>query len=537
MKIRSRPFYILAFMATFSVCGFGAEDKPANIILILTDNLNPDLLGPYGNTEIRTPNLDRMAQGGLTFDRAFSVSGVCSPTRATLLTGLLPSQTGVHNALPSVFSVENWSAIEEFRNLPQTLSDAGYATGLIGKYHLGQPDHAQLGFDEWVTFPSGHTNSFYGATIIDNEQSYWEEDTHLTDFWTAKAEEFIRQNAGRTQPFFLFLSYNGPYNIAPVVLNPPNNRHVPYYEKHVPGTPQEPLHPFIKNLVIDAILDNREALKGWRIDEETGGREGRKLVWSDLAWQVAESLNNRTAMINVGSEVSMVDDGVGRILATLEESGLTEETLVIFSSDQGAAYGQHGLWGNSSQAKPVVAYDENMQIPFIARHPGKITPGRRANEMISLYDVLPTLLDYTGLDNLSVSNTPGTSFHDVLIGNQVEWKNEVFFEYILTRAIRTPEWKYVKRFLRTPDELYHLTEDPDENRNLITDMNYGDTIAGLDKRLSDFFDAYADPEYNVWKGGTAKAVLMYGGRNEPFEEHFPGWKKPFVKKADSIFRD
>lgn len=537
MKIRSCSLYILAFIVTFSVSGFGMEEKPPNIILLLTDNLNPDLLGPYGNTEIRTPNLDKMAQDGLTFDRAFSVSGVCSPARATLLTGLLPSQTGVHNALPSSFTVDGWSAIEEFRNLPQTLSDAGYATGLIGKYHLGQPDNPQLGFDEWVTFPSGHTNSFYGATIIDNGQSYWEEDTHLTDFWTAKAEEFIRKKAGRTKPFFLFLSYNGPYNLAPVVLNPPNNRHVPYYEKHVPGTPQEPMHPFLKNLITDAILDNREALKGWRIDEGTGGRKGRKLVWADLTWQVAESLNNKTAMINVGSEVSMVDDGVGRILATLEELGLTEETLVIFSSDQGAAYGQHGLWGNSSQARPVVAYDENMHIPFIARHPGEIEAGRRVDDMISLYDVLPTLLDYTGLDNLPVRNSPGTSFHDVLLGNEVEWKNEVFFEYILTRAIRTPEWKYVKRFLRTPDELYHLAVDPDENRNLASDPDYKETVAVLDRRLTGFFETYAAPEYNVWEGGTAKAALMYGDRNEPFEEHFPGWKKPFVKKADSVFRD
>ena len=537
MKIRSCSFYMLAFMVTFSVCGVDAQEKPPNIILILTDNLNPDLLGPYGNTEIRTPNLDRMAQDGLTFERAFSVSGVCSPARAALLTGLLPSQTGVHNALPSGFKVENWSAIEEFRNLPQTLSDAGYATGLVGKYHLGEPDNAQLGFDFWVTFPSGHTNSFYGATIIDNGHSYWEEDTHLTDFWTAKAEEFMRKSAMGTQPFFLFLSYNGPYNLAPVVLNPPDNRHVPYYEKHVPGMPQEPLHPFLKNLITDTMFDNKEALKGWRIDERKGKHEGQKLTWADLAWQEAEALNNKAAMINVGSEVSMVDDGVGRILGTLEDLGLTEKTLVIFSSDQGAAYGQHGLWGNSSQARPVVAYDENMHIPFIVMHPGTIEASRRAGEMISLYDVLPTLLDYTGLDKLSIRNTPGNSFLDVLLGNQLEWQNEVYFEYILTRALRTVEWKYVKRFLHAPNELYHLAGDPDENRNLITDPNYGDIVSDLDKRLTGFFDTYADPKYNVWEGGTAKAVLMYGDKNELFEEHFPGWKKPLVEKADYIFRD
>ena len=217
-------------------------------------------------------------------------------------------------------------------------------------------------------------------------------------------------------------------------------------------------------------------------------------------------------MLNVASETSMIDDGVGKIHALIEKLDLDGDTLIIFTSDQGAAYGQHGLWGNSSQALPVVAYDQNMRIPFIVRHPGKIGTGKRAAEMINLYDVLPTLLDYIGLNKLSIRNTPGKSFHQVLLGNEVEWKNETYFEYILTRAIRTPEWKYVKRFLRTPNELYHLTDDPDENRNLITDPNYEDTIADLDNRLSDFFNMYSEPEYNIWEGGTAKAVLMYGDK-------------------------
>ena len=175
-----------------------------------------------------------MAQEGLTFDRAFSVSGVCSPARAALLTGLLPSQTGVHNALPSGFTWENWSAIEEFRNLPQTLSDAGYATGLVGKYHLGQRIMRNLDLITGLPSPAAIPTVFMGATIIDNGHSYWEEDAHLTEFWTAKAEEFMRKSAMGTQPFFLFLSYNGPYNLAPVVLNPPENRHVPYYENTSP---------------------------------------------------------------------------------------------------------------------------------------------------------------------------------------------------------------------------------------------------------------------------------------------------------------
>ena len=512
------------------------KDYP-NIVLIIADNLNPSLLGPYGNMEITTPNLDRMATEGMLFERAFAVSGVCSPTRASLLTGLLPSQTGVHNALPSGYEVDDWSAIEEFRNLPQTLKDAGYQTGLVGKYHLGQPDNAQLGFDYWVTFPSGHTNNFHGATIIDNGRTYWEEDTHLTDFWTEKAEDFIEESAGQDKPFFLFLSYNGPYNLAPVVLNTPDNRHVDYYRKRIPGSPQEPIHPFLKNLIVDATLHDQEALKGWRIDEKEGKNIRKKHTWADLAWATAIALNNKKAMLTVASETSMIDDGVGRIHAIIETLGLDEDTLIIFTSDQGAAYGQHGLWGNSSQARPVVAYDQNMRIPFIMSHPGVISENARTDKIINQYDVLPTLLEYIGLGDLPIENSPGKSFTGLLLDEETQWENVTYFEYILTRAIRTKEWKYVKRLLRSPDELYNLSDDPGENNNLIGNPSHEHVVADLDSRLTSFFDQFSATEYDVWRGGTAKAVLMYGGRNELFEGHFRNWKPPFVKKASNVYKD
>ena len=131
-----------------------AQTRP-NIILILSDNQSSSLLGTYGNKEIKTPNIDRLANEGIRFNNAFAINGVCSPTRATLLTGLIPSQTGIHVALPSDINVPDWSGIEEFRSLPQTLAEAGYNTGLVGKYHLGMPHKPQLGFKYWVTFPSG----------------------------------------------------------------------------------------------------------------------------------------------------------------------------------------------------------------------------------------------------------------------------------------------------------------------------------------------------------------------------------------------
>jgi len=130
-----------------------AQDRP-NVLLIMTDNQSPNLLGAYGNRDIRTPNIDQLARDGLLFAHAYATSGVCSPSRAVLMTGLIPSANGVHNGLPARYAVEDYAAIEEFRNLPQTLADAGYYTGLVGKYHLGrhekpQSEYADPVFDLW----------------------------------------------------------------------------------------------------------------------------------------------------------------------------------------------------------------------------------------------------------------------------------------------------------------------------------------------------------------------------------------------------
>ena len=128
----------IGLLALLAVTRISVADSPPNIVLIISDNQSQSLLGTYGNAGILTPNIDQLAAEGIQFNRAFSVNGVCSPTRATLMTGLLPSQTGVHVALPTNVDVADWSAIEEFRNLPQTLKKAGYNTALVGKYHLGR---------------------------------------------------------------------------------------------------------------------------------------------------------------------------------------------------------------------------------------------------------------------------------------------------------------------------------------------------------------------------------------------------------------
>lgn len=517
-----------------SAVAHGASDRP-NLVLIVTDNQSEQLLGAYGNTQIKTPHIDRLAGQGMRFTRAYAGSAVCSPTRATLLTGLMPSQHGVHNGLPSVFDLPEWSAVQEFRSLPQTLSDAGYQTALIGKYHLGEPQKAQMGFQHWVTFPTGHTTSFHDVDIIENGKVYPLEGEHLTDFWTRKAEAFLSSRE-KEKPFFLYLSYNGPYNLPPLVTRTPRNRHAAYYQANMPSFPQEPVHPFLRRAAIEEssvedVKREQAENKRWGVnDAESVGEMGAAPELS-YGWQIIHALNNKTAMINLASEMTMIDDGVGRILSKLEALGLESNTIVVFTSDQGSAYGQHGLWGNSSWARPHPAYREHMQIPLLVKQPGVVAGGSVANQVVAQYDIFPTLLEMMGLNQLEVEGSPGRSFNAVLTGQQSPWEDTAFFEYISVRAVVNGNWKYVKRMFGEPHELYNLSDDPFEYANLISRSEHAATKQMLNQLIDDFFAEHADPRFDPWRGGTAKALMMYSDRNDKFRRLFPGWPEPFVAES------
>jgi arylsulfatase A-like enzyme len=512
-----------------------ATERP-NIVLIVTDNQSEQLLGAYGNDDILTPNIDALAKAGVTFERAYATSGVCSPTRATLLTGLLPSQHGVHNGLPSKFDIPDYAAVAEFRSLPQTLADAGYNTALVGKYHLGAPHQPQMGFQYWVTFPTGHTTSFRDVEVIDNGRTYPLENEHLTDFWTRKAETFIQHQSAQ-QPFFLYLAYNGPYNLPPLVTREPENRYADYYRENVPHFPQEPVHPYLRRAAIEDsdvedVLKEQQEYRDWGVkDAESIGAHGAAPELS-YGWQTIHALNNKTAMINLASEMSMIDDGVGRIMLALDSQGVLDNTIIIFTSDQSSAFGQHGLWGNSSWARPHPVYREHMQIPLIITAPTRIASGSRTDSIVNQYDIFPTLLDLADFRDEKILHSPGVSFVRALRDTKQNLPRMAFFEYITARAVVTDEWKFIKRMFGEPSELYNLKTDPQENINLIADPEHAQLAAQLGEEIDTFFLEYADPAYDPWRGGTGKAILMYSDRNERFEAAFVDWRKPFVERLE-----
>ena len=511
---------IVTAIVLLAAAASNAAARP-NVLLIMSDNQSPSLLGAYGNQLIRTPNIDQLAREGALFEHAYATSGVCSPARAVLLTGLIPSATGVHNGLPRSWSIDSYSAIAEYRNWPQTLADAGYQTALIGKYHLGSHEAPTLGFDHWVTFAGGHTVSFTDVEIFDNGNRYnvAAVDEHLTDFWTRRAVEYLRGFNPDDGPFFLWLSYNGPYILPPTVNEPAVSRFVAGYEDVDLPMPQYPVHPYLRE---------------W---EKWDTTQDDDVVGGTYPWAAIDALNNRRAMLNIAGETTHVDHGVGQVVAALEEAGLTDNTLVIYLSDQGSSYGQHGIWGNSSWGVPPPAYNENMQVPMIMRHPGRIPSGSKVRELINQFDVFPTLLDYLGLAHLDIANSPGESFLPLLLGKAMEWDDELFFEYITTRVVQTRRWKFTKRFIEGSNELYDMAADPGETKNLVGVPGFADVIAQMDARLTAFFAKYADPEFDPWSGGTAKARMFYEqSRNDRFRDEFPEFRDPFVERRPA-FRD
>jgi arylsulfatase A-like enzyme len=466
----SLPHLRLAACLGFAALAVTAAARPPNLVFILTDNQGAWTLGCYGNRDIRTPNIDQLAAEGTRFTRALSSNPVCSPTRATFLTGLLPSQHGVHSFLDPQYMMgpKAYNTLAEFTSLGEVLRDAGYVCGLSGKWHLGANLTPSEGFSYWITKPDGSTREFYDQEIIEDGRVRTEAG-YTTDLWTRKGIEFIERN--RERPFFLFLAYNGPYSLGPLMRNPARNRHAEHYRgKHFSSFPVDAMHP----------------------------------------WQHANKFfhNQQGAMERVAAETSGVDDGVGELLAALQRLGLEENTLVVYTADQGWMGGQNGMWGMGDHFRPTGAHDLMMQIPLIFRQRGVVAAGRADERIVSNYDFLPTVLTHLGLGERMprTPRSPGRDFSAALRGAAAEaWDNVMYYEMETTRAIRTERWKYVARYPNGPYELYDLQADPRERFNLFGQPGTEPVRAGLARRLDEFFTQYADPQYDIWRGGRSKA--------------------------------
>ena len=469
------------------------SSRQPNILLIFVDNQPASMMGCYGNDEIFTPHLDELASRGVLFRNAFCPNSMCSPCRASMLTGLMPSQHGIHTWLDDD-EMDAWpahyNAIAEFETLPEKLAEAGYQTALIGKYHLGFAHEPQNGFEHWVAMEKGMMDSFYGVQMIDNGRRHTAAE-HSVDYFTQKSVEYLDRHAGRDEsPFFLFMTYNAPYGEVPNTGEPDHRHSNLYAELPMHSVPREGLCPEL----VDWILMRKEKLPG-----------------VDFAWykKLAEQPNDLAAMRQFYSQMSMVDDGVGQVLAKLQEKGVLNDTLVIYTADHGLSVGHHGFWGHGEDTWPSNMHRSANNIPLIFSYPDFAEPGRQVENLVSTSDIFATVLDFAGCELTSPKMIPGTSLCPFLRGENVGLRDEVFMEQEETRAIRTSEWLFMKRIENTKydfkHELYDLVSDTDERKNLAQDPEFADVVAKLSARLDEFFTNYANPRWDLWKGGVVKS--------------------------------
>jgi arylsulfatase A-like enzyme len=466
--------------------------KKPNIVLIFTDNQQAETLGCYGNSEVHTPHLDRLSAEGMTFDNAFCPNAFCSPCRASVLTGQLPSQHGVHSWLDDRGTApwpKGWHALDGMQTLPKCLKAGGYSTALIGKYHLGESTTPAEGFDHWVTLEDGHVRSFYNNTIFDNGSSY-AQTGHSVDFFTGKAMDFIADQANAEDPFFLFLTYPAPYGHWPATKEDIACRHTDRYADCPMTTiPREGL--------------SKEAVDGF---VRAQARSSKDLDLSMLM----RAPNDLATLRNYYAQISMVDDGVGQVIAALEQHGVAEDTLVVFTTDHGLSLGHHGFWGHGAACFPSNLHRAAHSVPMIVRHRGVTAEGVRSSLMVSNMDLFSTILSYADVP-LSDPEAALASrdFAPLLRGQPlVDWGDDVVFaEQEETRVVRTPDWAYFKRFDGNESEpltdaLFDLKADPAETTNLSGDTAYSKVEHRLRDMVQKYFESHAQARADLWAGGV-----------------------------------
>jgi arylsulfatase A-like enzyme len=459
-----------------------------NVVLITADNQPPGLLGCYGNHEVFTPHIDRLAQQGTRLSGFFCTNGMCSPGRASLLTGLMPSQHGIHSWLRDADVAKwpnGWSAIDEFESLPLALQNLGYQTAMVGKHHLGQPHVPIPGFDETVTFVRGHTEDFYDNQVIDRGEQYSVTDRHIVDFFTEKAVDYLSSRS--SHPFFLMVNYDAPYLLPPTNLGPDHRNR--FYSQFV----NTKFETFPRTAVSDEML-------GLINGPDDPSRYARHMLYNLIRMH-----NDPASMANVCAQIAIVDDGVGQILDALEEKNLIDDTIVIYTADQANLYGQHGLWGHTIQTRPSHLYEAAMQIPFIIRHPS-LKPGTILDGLYSQIDLPVTVLEMLGKSR-HFSNSAGRSFSTNLNSRTPSF-GPVFFEQEETRGIRTTRFSYWCRMPGAgPDVLFDHHSDPSQMINVVDDPQYAAIVSELQTLIEDFFRENSVEKHDLWRGGQAKGSI------------------------------
>ena len=429
-----------------------------NVVFILTDDQRWDCLSAAGHPFLKTPNLDRLAKEGVRFANAFVTTSLCSPSRASYLSGLYAHTHGVLN---------NFSEYpENLASFPLALHGAGYETAYIGKWHMGEEnDETRPGFDYWVSHKG---QGQYWDTTFNVDGDRREVKGYYSNVVTDFAVEWLEKD--HAEPFLLCLGHKAPHGVW------------------IPDTPYEHVYDDleVKEPETARLLDPLPDWVGERI-ETWHGIDGNLYGLEDFGKFIR----------NYHATILSVDDSVGRIYDALERTGNLDNTLIVFAGDNGFLLGEHASIDKRTM------WEESIRVPLLVRYPPLIEQPRVIEEQVLNLDVAPSIVDICGLPPLG--DVHGRSFKQlVATGEDPGWRKSWMYEYNFenqfpytpnVRGVRTDDWKYVHypngegRPETHKAEFYHLAADPLEKVNLIEEPAHAEKLAELKAELARLTEA------------------------------------------------
>ena len=513
-----KSFYLILILTTvFFSCNSNKEDTRPNILFIMSDDHAYQAISSYGYNLNNTPNIDRIAKEGAIFKNSFVTNSICAPSRAVMLTGKHSFLNGKVDNIQDF----NWDQ----NSFAKELKKSGYQTALIGKIHLrGLPQ----GFDYSAVLPGqGHyyNPDFIIDGVMERIQGY------VTTITTNLSLDWLKNKREKNKPFLLLYHQKAPHRnwqseekyltlFDDKTFDFPSNFFDDYKGRkaaaaqemmisasedqlaktHGPGGHGRWGHDF-KLLTDPYGRDTRfnqelerftpQQKKAW-LDAYTPKNDAMRnanLKGKDLAlWKFNRYLKDYLRTIQ------SVDDGVGEVLNYLDEAGLTDNTIVVYTSDQGFYLGEHGWFDKRFM------YEESLKTPFLIRYPKEIPAGSQVNELIQNLDYAPTFLDYA---NVKIpEDMQGESFRKIVSNETEEWRDAIYYTYyeypsvhMVKRhyGIRTDRYKLIHFYYDIDEwELFDLKNDPNEMNNIYDDPKYSEIKEQMHKKLSELRVKYGD---------------------------------------------
>jgi N-acetylglucosamine-6-sulfatase len=448
--------------------------KP-NFIVILIDDLRHDEFGAGGHPYLKTPHIDRLAAEGALFERAFHTTPICSPNRASIVTGQYASRHGI------IDNVARDAMSHRLPNYHLALQELGYETAHVGKWHMGNDGQPRPGYDHWVSF-DGH-GSLNDPTLNVNGRTE-ERPGYMTDLLNEEALAFLARK--RSRPFALFFAHKAVHPDAHQAAD--GTLDMTRFGGYVPaerhrGLYRDGVFPKKPNM-----LSPRELVKqkpAWTEAFALRGTERSQQLLAAIQAGTQEEIRQRARMM------ASVDEGVGQLLEALARRKQLEDTLILFLGDNGYFFGEHGLGPERR-----FAYEEGIRAPFLVRYPRKVRAGTRIRDLAICQDIAPTLIELAG--GKPGAHIQGRSLLPLFAGRRKGWRKSFLVEYwaeqampwlvgMTYKAVRSDRHKLIRWVNRGSagelDELYDLERDPFELKNQARNARYARIRASLRREM------------------------------------------------------